>query len=704
MMKNQVSCELGDRLLTIETGHLARQANGSVVVHYGETVVLVTATASREKREDIDFFPLTVDYQEKYYSAGKIPGGFFKREGRPSTKATLSSRLIDRPLRPSFESGYANDTHIVATVLSVDQKSDPEIAALIGASAALEISNIPFKGPLAGVIIGHVNGEFVVNPTSEQKKNSQMHIFVVANRDAILMVEGKASEISEAMLVEALMLAHKSIQPILDIQDELAEKVGQPKMKFEKLEVDSALKEKIKKQGLSLIQKAVHVAAKHERQEAIASTHKKLLDDFSQNLEGHVLSHLKNNFGLAYSEVVDEYIRSEMLKTKKRIGGRGFEEIRDITCEVGVLPRTHGSSVFTRGETQALVTVTLGTSDDEQIIDSLEGESSQTFMLHYNFPPFATGEVGFLRGPGRREIGHGQLAQVALEGVIPGPEQCPYTLRVVSEILESNGSSSMASVCGASLALMDAGISIKAPVAGIAMGLIKEKDEIAILSDILGDEDHFGDMDFKVAGTAKGITAVQMDIKIAGISKEIMEKALDQAKAGRLFILEKMRNIIDVPRKELSKHAPRIEVIYVKPDKIGAVIGKGGSTIKKIIEETGAKVDISDDGKVCIISNDPQAQARAKKIIEGLTEEVEVGKIYKGRVAKIVDFGAFVDILPQVSGLVHISELDHYRVNQVSDIVKVGDEVEVKVIKITPEGKVNLSRKALLKKPQVQEQ
>ena len=699
-MKNQVSCELGGRLLTIETGHLARQANGSVLVHYGETVVLVTATANKEKRENIDFFPLTVDYQEKYYAAGKIPGGFFKREARPTTKATLNSRLIDRPLRPSFQEGYANDTHVVATVLSVDQKNNPELAALIGASSALEISDIPFLEPVAGVIIGHVDGSFVINPTTEQKQKSLMNILVVANRNAILMVEGSASEVSENMLVEALMIAHKSIQPILEIQNELRQKVGKQKMSFEKLEVDSALCEKVKKQGLPLIQKAVGIHEKQARYDALDAAKKSIFEDITKDLSLEEAADLKKSFGSVYSVVKEEYIRSNMLKTKKRIGGRGFEDIREITCEIGVLPRTHGSSVFTRGETQALVTVTLGTADDEQIIDSLEGESSQRFMLHYNFPPFATGETGFLRGPGRREIGHGKLAEVALESVIP--EQCPYTLRVVSEILESNGSSSMASVCGASLALMDAGINIKAPVAGIAMGLIKEGDDIAILSDILGDEDHFGDMDFKVAGTSKGITAVQMDIKIAGISQKIMEKALEQARKGRLFILEKMRDIIDVPRKELSKHAPRIEVIYVKPDKIGAIIGKGGSTIKKIIEDTGAKIDISDDGKVCIISTNPESGAMAKKIVESLTEEVEVGKTYKGKVAKIVDFGAFVDILPQVSGLVHISELEHYRVAQVSDVVKVGDEVNVKVIKITPDGKINLSRKALLEKPESQ--
>ncbi|HLD73616.1 MAG TPA: polyribonucleotide nucleotidyltransferase [Bdellovibrionota bacterium] len=699
-MKNQVSCEVGGRLLTIETGHMARQASGSVVVHYGETVVLVTATAAKEKKEGIDFFPLTVDYQEKYYSAGKIPGGFFKREGRPTSKATLSARLIDRPLRPSFAEGYVNETQVIATILSIDNKNDPEIPALIGASAALAISDIPFLGPIAAAKVGYVDGEFIINPTPEQAQKSELDLLVAGTRESILMVEGAAKELPEKTVLEALELAHKSFQPILDMQEELKSKVGKPKMEYEKYTLDGEVKKNVEKEGISLIKKAYAINEKHERYAALDDALKVITEKLTVGVSPDEVRELKAHIASAYSVVKDEYIRGVILKEKKRIGGRKFNEIREITPEVGVLPRTHGSSLFTRGETQALVTITLGTADDEQMIDSIEGERSDRFMLHYNFPPFSVGEVGFMRGPGRREIGHGNLAQRALEAVLPSAEQCPYTIRIVSEILESNGSSSMATVCGGSLALMDAGISISSPVAGIAMGLIKEGSETAILSDILGDEDHFGDMDFKVAGTAKGITAVQMDIKIAGISQELMKQALEQAREGRLFILGKMRETIEVHREELSKYAPRIEVVFVKPDQVGNIIGKGGATIKKIIEETGVKIDIDDTGKVCIISSNAEAIKRAKEYVQQLTEEVEVGKTYAGKVTKLADFGAFVEILPKVSGLLHISELEHRRVNQVSDIVKVGDKVQVKVLEISPDGKIRLSRKALLEQPQ----
>src|SRR3989338_1044055 len=699
-MKNQVSCEVGGRLLTIETGHMARQASGSVVVHYGETVVLVTATAAKEKKEGIDFFPLTVDYQEKYYSAGKIPGGFFKREGRPTSKATLSARLIDRPLRPSFAEGYVNETQVIATILSIDNKNDPEIPALIGASAALAISDIPFLGPIAAAKVGYVDGEFIINPTPEQAQKSELDLLVAGTRESILMVEGGAKELPEKTVLEALELAHKSFQPVLDMQEELKAKVGKPKMEYEKYTLDGEVKKNVEKEGISLIKKAYSINEKHERYAALDDALKVITEKLTKGKSDDEVSELKAHIASAYSVVKDEYIRGIILKEKKRIGGRKFNEIREITPEVGVLPRTHGSSLFTRGETQALVTITLGTADDEQMIDSIEGERSDRFMLHYNFPPFSVGEVGFMRGPGRREIGHGNLAQRALEAVLPSAEQCPYTIRIVSEILESNGSSSMATVCGGSLALMDAGISISSPVAGIAMGLIKEGSETAILSDILGDEDHFGDMDFKVAGTAKGITAVQMDIKIAGISQELMKQALEQAREGRLFILGKMRETIEVHREELSKYAPRIEVVFVKPDQVGNIIGKGGATIKKIIEETGVKIDIDDTGKVCIISSNAEAIKRAKEYVQQLTEEVEVGKTYAGKVTKLADFGAFVEILPKVSGLLHISELEHRRVNQVSDIVKVGDKVQVKVLEISPDGKIRLSRKALLEQPQ----
>lgn len=697
-MKNQVTCEFGGRPLVIETGHLAKQANGSVLVKYGETVVLVTAVASKVKKEGIDFFPLTVDYQEKFYAAGKIPGGFFKREGRPTTDATLSARLIDRPLRPSFAEGYVNETQVIATVLSVDQQNDPDIAALIGASAALEVSDIPFLEAIAGVKVGYVNGEFVVNPTPEQFKESELNLLVAGNRNAILMVEGSAKELPEEKIVEALMLAHKSIKPVLDIQEALKKKVGKTKFKFEKFEEDKAIREKIKKSALDDIKKAYEISEKYERYEAIDQAKKKVLEKMTEGLEEDELERVKSCASYSFGTVKEEYIRGITLKGN-RIGKRKFDEVRSITSEVGVLPRTHGSSLFTRGETQALVTVTLGTGDDEQMIDSIHGQSSERFMLHYNFPPFSVGEVGFMRGPGRREIGHGTLAKRALEAVLPTPEECPYTLRIVSEILESNGSSSMASVCGGSLALMDAGIPIKAPVAGIAMGLIKEGKDVAILSDILGDEDHFGDMDFKVTGTEKGVTAVQMDIKISGISKELMEKALEQARVGRIHILQKMAEALEVPRTDLSKHAPKITIIQVKPSQVGLIIGKGGSTIKDIIATTGVKIDINDDGVVCVVSPDAEASLKAQEMIHKLVEEVEIGKIYKGKIVKIVDFGAFVDILPQVSGLVHISEIDHKRINSVTDVFKVGDEIEVKCIGKTPDGKVKLSRKALLEKP-----
>ena len=698
-MKNQVSCEVGGRLLTIETGHMAKQAGGSVVVHYGETVVLVTATAAKKKKEGIDFFPLTVDYQEKFYSAGRIPGGFFKREGRPTSKATLTARLIDRPLRPSFAEGFVNETQVVATILSIDNKNDPEIPALIGASAALEISDIPFLGPIAAVKVGLVDGKFIINPTPEEAEKSTLDLLVAGNHESILMVEGAAKELPENMVLEALELAHKSFQPVLKIQEELKKLVGKPKMEYEKYSLDAQVKKNVEKEGLALIKKAYTINEKLERYAALDDALKVITEKLIQGKSDDEISELKAHIDSAYSVVKDEYIRGIILKEKRRIGGRKFDEIRAITPEVGVLPRTHGSSLFTRGETQALVTITLGTADDQQRVDSIEGERSERFMLHYNFPHFSVGEVGPLRGPGRREIGHGNLAQRALDAVLPSPEQFPYTIRIVSEILESNGSSSMATVCGGSLALMDAGINISSPVAGIAMGLIKEGRETAILSDILGDEDHFGDMDFKVAGTAQGITAVQMDIKIAGISHELMKQALEQAREGRLFILEKMRQTIDVHREELSKYAPRIEVVFVKPDQVGNIIGKGGATIKKIIEETGVKIDITDEGKVCIISSNPEAIKLAKEYVKQLTEEVEVGKTYAGKVMKVVDFGAFVEILPKVSGLLHISELDHRRIEQVSDIVKVGDKVQVKVLDISPDGKIRLSRKALLEQP-----
>jgi polyribonucleotide nucleotidyltransferase len=695
-MKHSVQVEVGGRPLIIEAGEMAKQASGSVVMRYGDTVVLVAATKEDRVREGIDFVPLMVDYQEMSYAAGRIPGGFFRREiGRPSEKETLTSRLIDRPIRPLFPKKFANETQVVATVLSVDMENEPDVVALTGASAALHISPVPFQGPVAAVRVGRVNGEYLINPSSKQLQESDMNVVVAGSREAVVMVEGGARFVSERDIIEAITLAHRAILPILDAQDELQRKMGAVKEQPPKVEIDTALVE------------AVRRLATDEMKEVMSTAEKMARRDRKKGLKTRVKEELATEFPEREKQIEEilgdveqEVVRRMMVDQKRRIDGRGFEDIRPISIEVGLLPRTHGSAIFTRGETQALAVVTLGSSSDEQKIEALAGESFKSFMLHYNFPPFSVGEVKPLRGPGRREIGHGALAERSIKPVLPADGEFPYTIRVVSEVLESNGSSSMATVCGASLALMDAGVPLQEAVAGIAMGLVKEGDEFIVLSDILGDEDHLGDMDFKVTGTEKGITAFQMDIKVAGISSEIMERALRQARAGRIHILGKMKEKISGTRPELSPYAPRVITIMINPEKIRDVIGPGGKVIRSIVAETGAKIDIDDSGRVVVMSPDSQACDKAINRIKGLTQEPEIGQLYMSRIVRITDFGAFAEILPNVEGLIHISQLEHRRVRKVSDVVNEGDEVLVKVIEIDKDGRIRLSRKAALEKPQ----
>jgi len=667
---------------------MARQAGGSALVQYGDTVVLVTATAAKEARENIDFFPLTCDYQEKTFAAGKIPGGFFKREGRQSEKEILNSRLIDRPLRPLFPEGFRCETQIVATVLSFDKENDADMPALIGASAALQVSDIPFNGPIAGIRMGRIGGKLVVNPTMSQYAESDLQLIVAGSRDALVMVEGGAKMLSEDVILEALFTAHSEMQKILDLQDQLQKALGKPKRTVVPPSVDSVLQKRVHDAALPKILKALETVGKHERSDAVRQVRSELLT----SLAGEFADREKEIKGF-FEDAQYDAVRGLIVEQRRRIDGRGLTDVRQITSEVGVLPRTHGSALFTRGETQALVVATLGTSSDEQKIDALGGEVYKKFMLHYNFPPYSVGEVKFLRGPGRREIGHGALAGRAVEAVMPDEATFPYTVRLVSEILESNGSSSMASVCGSSLALMDAGVPIKAPVAGIAMGLIREGNEIRVLSDILGDEDHLGDMDFKVAGTADGITAVQMDIKIGGVTREIMRDALYQAREGRLHILGCMKEALGEARTDMSTYAPRISTLKIRVDRIRDVIGPGGKVIRGIIEETGVKIDVEDDGTIYIASSDGVAMQKAIDWVNRLTAEAEVGKIYKGVVKKIMDFGAFVEILPGTDGLVHISQLAAERVKEVRDVLKEGDEVMVKVLEVDKSGKIRLSRK-----------
>ncbi|HLE09166.1 MAG TPA: polyribonucleotide nucleotidyltransferase [Thermodesulfobacteriota bacterium] len=680
------------RPFRIEVGKMARQANGSCTVRYGDTVVLVTACRAPRPTAGLDFVPLTVNYMEMTYAAGKIPGGFFKREGRPSEREVLCSRLIDRPLRPLFKEGYNHETQVVATVLSVDQENDPEIAATIGASVALGISDIPFDGPIASVRIGMIDGSLVCNPGLSSQRQSPIDLLVAGGGAGIIMVEGGAKGASEDTMISALTFAQENLKGVLELQKRIIEECGEKKLAVEVIKTDPALVETVKGMCAGKLKEALSITTKIERYGRIGEIKEELLLALapdSEEKEKEILSILED---LRYA-----FMRKGILEEGMRVDGRGPKDIREISCEVGLLPRTHGSALFTRGETQAMVVTTLGTSEDEQKIDALSGWEYKTFMLHYNFPPFSVGEVKFLRGPGRREIGHGALAERGVSKILPeGDVAFPYTIRVVSDILESNGSSSMATVCGASLSLMDAGVPVRCHVAGIAMGLIKEGERYTVLSDILGDEDHLGDMDFKVAGTSDGVTALQMDIKIGGVTAQIMREALYQAREGRLLILKKMEEAILKPREALSVYAPRIVTIQVRTDKIKDVIGPGGKNIKAIVQETGVKINVEDDGRVNIASVDEDAVKRAIEMVRRLTQEAEVGKLYMGKVRKIMDFGAFVEIFPGTDGLIHISQLSQERVKDVRDVLKEGDEVLVKVIDVDKDGKIKLSRKEAL--------
>ena len=690
-MIKKIEVDYYGRPLSIEVGRMAKQADGAALVRYGETVVLATAVADREAKRDTDFFPLTVDYQEKTFAAGKIPGGFFKREGRPSEKEILTCRLIDRSIRPLFADGLRCETQVIATVLSADRENDPDVVAMLATSVALEVSDIPFKGPLAGVRIGRVQGQWVVNPTQSQLEGSDVDIFLSGSRDALVMVEGGAAMVPEDMILEALFLGHEAIQPLMAYQAEIKRELGKGKRPVPVVERDRGVAQLVDELARKKILDAISIAEKLERYKRLDEVK---ADVLGQALQGH--PEKEREIKAVFDELKKDCFRQQIVKERRRIDGRGLKDVRPITCEVEILPRTHGSALFTRGETQALVVTTLGTTSDEQKIDALIGEHYKKFMLHYNFPPFSVGEVKFLRGPSRRDIGHGALAERALLPVLPKEENFPYTLRIVSEVLESNGSTSMATVCGGSLSLMDAGVPISAPVAGIAMGLIKEGNEVRVLSDILGDEDHLGDMDFKVAGTREGVTALQMDIKVSGVSREIMREALYQAREGRMGILDVMNKTISEHRTEISGHAPRIITLKIRPEKIREVIGPGGKVIRGIVEETGVKMDVEDDGTVMIASSDEAATRRAVEMVQRITAEAEIGKIYKGTVRKIMDFGAFVEILPGTDGLVHISQLAPERVNRVTDVLKEGDEVMVKVLEIDKQGKIRLSRKEAL--------
>lgn len=687
--------QLGGRTLVVETGKMAKQASGSALIRYGDTVVLVAATASAEPRQGIDFFPLTVDYEERLYSVGKIPGGFIKREGRPSENAILSGRLIDRPIRPLFPEGFRNDVQVVATVLSVDQDNPPEIPAMIGASCALSLSDVPFDGPVGGVRIGIIDGQFIVNPTVAQQALSDLNLVVAGTKDAVLMVEAGANELPEATILEAISFGHEVIRDIVAFQEKIVAEIGKPKRNMPIYNVPADINIAVREFITEKLKIAVSNSDKLEREENIKLVKTETAQHFAE-----IYPDNPKEIAYVMQKVLKEIVRKMITVDKIRPDGRGLEEVRPITCEVGILPRTHGSGLFTRGQTQILTVTTLGAIGDEQILDGLGVEESKRYMHHYNFPAYSVGETKPSRGPGRREIGHGALAERALVPVIPSETEFPYTLRLVSEVLESNGSSSMGSVCGSTLSLMDAGVPIKAPVSGVAMGLVKEGDHFTILTDIQGMEDALGDMDFKVAGTTKGVTAIQMDIKIAGISKEILDTALQQAKRGRMHILGKMLDVMKEPRTELSPYAPRIITMEIDPDKIRDVIGPGGKTIKKIIEETGVSIDIEDDGKVFIAAVDMQAGEKAMRIIETLVRDVEVGGVYSGKVTRLMNFGAFVEILPGKEGLVHISQLARERVAKVEDVVKVGDEILVKVTEIDRQGRVNLSRKELLKADQ----
>lgn len=685
---------IGKRVLSIEVGKIAKQADGSALVQYGDTMVLAAAVSSPEEKEDADFFPLTIDYREKMYATGKFPGGFFKREGRPTSKEILTMRLIDRPIRPLFPETYLREVQVQSMVLSADKENDPDILAMIAASAALTVSSIPFQGPTGSVRVGQIDGAFVINPTHEELTKSTVDLVISGTEEAITMVESSSKEVPEERMVDAIMFGHAFIKEIVQLQKELLVKCRKEKQPIPPLKVDMKLLETIKKKYQAEIGVKNLTPGKEERKNALNEIIKRIIAEYCADAEG---APTKKAIKAIFERIETTVVREQIINEGKRPDGRGLTGIRPITCEVGLLPRTHGSALFTRGETQALVVTTLGTTSDEQKIDTLEDEYSKKFMLDYNFPPFCVGEVKPLRGPGRREIGHGALAERSLEAVLPAPGKFPYTIRIVSDVMESNGSSSMATVCGGTLSMMDAGVPITEPVAGIAMGLVKEGDSVCILSDILGTEDHLGDMDFKVAGTKNGVTALQMDIKISGITEKIMRDALKQAKEGRLLILAELARVIEKPREQISVYAPKLVQIKINPEKIGMVIGPGGKNIKKIQEETGAKIEIEDDGTVFISSALAASVDRAKIWIERMTEEVQVGKIYTGKVLSIKEYGAFVEIFPGHDGLVHISEISDTRVEKVEDVVQVGQDIMIKVIGIDDQKRVKLSRKAALK-------
>lgn len=685
--------ELDGKKYSIETGRLAKQADGAVLVRIGDTMVLATAVGAAEPNENQDFFPLSVDYREKAYSAGKIPGGFFKREGRPSENEILSSRLTDRAIRPLFADGYMNEVQVMISVLSADKENDPDVLGITGASTALIISDIPFTNPIAGVRVGRIAGQLILNPTYDDLQKSDLDLVIAATEESIVMVEGEANEIGEADMLAALQFGHEKIRALLKLQINLAEKVGKTKREFVKPAFPKDLEQAIFEHVHPKLADVFSFEDKKTRNTAIKQISDEVVERYAEEYP---------DFAAEISEKVHnlekEFVRQKIVSQKKRIDGRGLDEIRPISCEVGVLPRAHGSALFTRGQTQVLAATTLGTKIDEQKMDELEGEYWKSYMLHYNFPPFCVGEIRPLRGTSRREVGHGNLAERSIKTGIPAEDVFPYTIRIVSEVLESNGSSSMATVCAGSLSLMDAGVPLKTPIAGIAMGLIKEGEEYLILTDILGDEDHLGDMDFKVAGSENGITGFQMDIKIKGISAEVLAQALEKAKEARLKILDIMNKTLPEPRKEMSPYAPRITTMKIKIDNIGMLIGPGGKTIREITEKSGATINIEDDGTVLIASTEAEQTQKAVEMIEHLLQEPEVGKVYKGKVKKITNFGAFVEILPGKEGLLHISQIAHNRINKVEDVLKVGDEVDVKLLDIDPQGKLDLSRKALLEK------
>ncbi|MCD5413600.1 MAG: polyribonucleotide nucleotidyltransferase [Clostridiales bacterium] len=685
--------EIAGKAFEVEVGKLALLADGACILRYGDTVILVTACSSKEPREGIDFFPLNVEYAEKMYSVGKIPGGFIKREGRPSEKSVLSARLIDRPIRPLFPKGYRNDVQVIATVQSVDQDYAPETVAMIGSSIALSISSIPFMGPTAAVIVGMIDGKAIINPTSEESEISDLHLVVSGTKDAVMMIEAMSNDLTEEQMLDCILLAHDEIKKIVEFIEEIVSEVGKEKVEYHANTIDEEIESKVRGFATAKLIEAIKTKEKTERNSNIDAVKEETKEFFSADYENQL-----KDISELLGKIVKEEIRRMILDEGVRPDGRKLDEIREITCDISLLPRTHGTGLFTRGQTQVLTIATLGALGDVQIIDGLGDDESKRYMHHYNFPPFSVGETRPIRGPGRREIGHGALAERALEPMIPSRDEFPYTIRLVSEVLSSNGSSSMASVCGSTLAMLDAGVPLKNMVAGIAMGLIKEEEKVAILSDILGMEDFLGDMDFKVAGTQKGITAIQMDIKIKGIGREILKDALEQARVGRLFILNKMQDLISEPKPELSPYAPKIIQMKIDSEKIRDVIGAGGKIINKIIDETGVKIDIENDGSIFISAPDQESGRNAQEIIENIVKDPVVGEVYKGKVIKIMNFGAFVEILPGKEGLVHISHIARERINKVEDVLAEGQEIEVKVIEIDPQGKISLSRKMLLPK------